>query len=128
MSSTSRWGGRAAAAIVGVALGTSVMLAANSFGDSGSEVRSRARKASPPVTVTPSQPAKVMPKRSLKAAIRPRGTILAWAPLGTPADSEQEIEKVPRVREATTVRAGLDWIKRTRSRRGDVIDRAPRGL
>ena len=128
MSSTSRWGGRAAAAIVGVALGTSVMLAANSFGDSGSEVTSRPRKASPPVTVAQSQPAKVMPKRSLRAAIRPRGTILAWAPLGTPANSEQEIEKIPGVRAATTVRAGLDWIKRTRSRQGDVVDRAPRGL
>jgi D-alanyl-D-alanine carboxypeptidase len=128
MSPTEKWGGRGAAALVGVALGTSVMLAANSFGDSGSQTETPGRRPSPTITVSPSRPAKVMPKRSLRAAIRPPGTILAWAPLGTPPNSEQAIEGIPGVYAATTVRAGLDWIKSTRSRAGDVVDRAPRGL
>jgi D-alanyl-D-alanine carboxypeptidase len=124
MSPTGRWGGRAAAAIVGVALGTSVMLAANSFGGSETEPTSPERMPSPPVVTSPSRPTKVMPKKSLRAAVRPPGTILAWAPLGTPPNSEQAIEGIPGVRAATTVRAGLDWIKRTRSPGGPIVDRA----
>jgi hypothetical protein len=120
-----RWGGRVAAAVVGVAFGTSVMLAANSFGDAGTETPPPRRAASPQITVSPSQP---LPKRSLRAAIRPHGTVLAWAPLGTPLNSELAIERIPGVRAATTVHAGLDWIKNTRSPEGVVVDRAPKGL
>lgn len=127
MKRSRRWGGRVAAAVVGAALGTSVMLAANSFGDS-EPARSPSRPAPPAITVSPSQSPKAMPRRSLRAAIRPRGTMLAWAPLGTPPNSEPAIEKIPGVRAATTVRAGLDWIKLTRSPEGVIVDRAPKGL
>jgi D-alanyl-D-alanine carboxypeptidase len=129
MSPAGRWGGRLAAVVVGAALGASAMLAAAGFGDSNSRSPSRPRPSpKPAITPSPSPSERAQTKREVRAAIRPRGTVLAWAPLGTPPGSERAIENINGVRAATTVRAGLDWILRSRSPNGVVVDRAPKGL
>ncbi|MGH2788653.1 MAG: M15 family metallopeptidase [Actinomycetota bacterium] len=130
MSRMVRWGGRLAAAAVGAALGASVMLAANSLGDSeDTKTRPPGRISSPPAISASSSPSPHgLSKSKLRAAIRPRGTVLVWAPLGTPPNSERAIERIAGVRAATTVRAGLDWLIRSRSPDGVVVDRAPRGF
>ena len=51
--------------------------------------------------------------------------LLAWSPGGLPVHSEKALERVPGVRAATTVFAGLDWLRRSRAPDGTLID-APR--
>ncbi|HYZ46044.1 MAG TPA: M15 family metallopeptidase [Actinomycetota bacterium] len=58
----------------------------------------------------------------------PRGdsrVLLAWSPEGLPVHSENALEGLRGVREATTVVAGLDWLSRSRAPDGTLID-APR--
>lgn len=48
---------------------------------------------------------------------------LAWAPGSVPAGTEESIEAMPQVRDATTIYAGLDWITSARDAKGKVIER-----
>ena len=48
---------------------------------------------------------------------------LAWAPGSLPAGTEEAIESMPEVRDATTVFAGLDWIESSRDAQGKVLER-----
>lgn len=59
-------------------------------------------------TVAPAQPDKTL--------------LLAWSPGGLPARIERVVETMRGVSAATTVRAGLDWIKFSRANDGSVID------
>ena len=71
----------------------------------------------PPVAVN------VMPKRTAPASA---GTvILAWSPQGLPHRLEEKLQKVNGVRRATTVRAGTDWLRRSRTSDGTVLDQPP---
>lgn len=54
--------------------------------------------------------------------------LLAWSPMGSgglPADAEQILERMPVVRDATTVRAGLVWLRKSVSDDGTVLDSLP---
>lgn len=44
--------------------------------------------------------------------------LLAWASGGLPAAAERSLERLPEVRQATTVRAGIDWLRAPRSSSG----------
>jgi D-alanyl-D-alanine carboxypeptidase len=49
--------------------------------------------------------------------------MLAWAPGSLPAGTEERIEAMPEVVDATTVYAGLDWIHEARDPQGRLIER-----
>jgi D-alanyl-D-alanine carboxypeptidase-like protein len=131
MSGTRRWLGRASAALVGALVGASVMLAAASLdseSDDPDSTLSGAHDNPGPAVDEPERPARRAVPGGPIVSRRPSGTLLAWAPGGTPLDSERVIEGIRGVRAATTVRAGLDWIVKTRSPNGVIVDRAPTGL
>ena len=57
--------------------------------------------------------------------------LLAWSPMGTgglPRNAEALLERMPVVADATTVRAGLVWMRRSVSSEGTVIDDPPGDL
>lgn len=54
--------------------------------------------------------------------------MLAWAPGGLPEGIESLVESVPDIKNATLVRAGLDWIRSTRAPDGTIVNSAPKGM
>jgi len=108
------------AAIVGAIVGATVVLAAEGATRSLTEPRS-----TPPIaTDTPTL--KIAPSTE---PVDPRNTILlAWSPGGIPDEAEAALEKIPSVTDATTVRAGLDWIERSRASDGSIVDEPLPGL
>jgi D-alanyl-D-alanine carboxypeptidase len=101
-------------AIVGAALGAAGVLALGSLSDvDPSDER-------PPKPVALADPSTHTPVVS--------GTVLlGWAPGGLPANAEEILESTRGVRHATTVIAGLDWIRSTRAAGGSVVDRPGAG-
>jgi hypothetical protein len=109
-----RFSSALASALVGVVVGALVVMGADSLTapDRPGPVRS------------PSRPVTVIPGKKLI----PAGTILlAWAPGSLPARSEAVLEDLPGVVNATTVLAGLDWIKASYSHDGALIDSSEDG-
>jgi hypothetical protein len=53
-------------------------------------------------------------------------SLVAWSPEGLPRNVEPALDRIPGVR-ATTVSAGIDWMTRSRSATGKVIDHPPAG-
>lgn len=66
------------------------------------------------------EPLPSQPQRSSKL-------LLAWSPGGLGPGAEAALERLPSVRDATTVVAGLDWISSTRAADGTVLDRPAEG-
>lgn len=106
----------AAAAVIGALVGALLVLGADSL----------TKETEPPESTreAPTPEVEVLPRPH---DIPSAGTILlAWAPGSLPARAERRIERVRGVRDATTVVAGLDWIRATYGPDGAPIDR-PRG-
>ncbi|MDQ3877037.1 MAG: hypothetical protein M3290_01615, partial [Actinomycetota bacterium] len=100
---------------LGVTAGISITLLAAALGHDPARNQTIASSPAPPRRIA-SQPA-------------PRGTkvLLAWAAGGLPAGTSNMLEHKRGVIEATTVLAGLDWLKRSHASDGAVVDRPPRG-
>ena len=109
------------AAIVGAIVGATVVLAAEGATRSLTEPASQAPGAvddGPILEIAPSA-----------EPVDPRNTILlAWSPGGMPLGAEKALEKLPSVTDATTIRAGLDWIELSRASDGSIVDKPPEGL
>ena len=99
--------GSAGAALAGVLLGAVLMLSTGSSSMPALDENPPSRR--------PDRP----------AAGRP-AALLAWAVGGMPSRSEGALEAMPEVMRATSVRAGLDWMRASRGPNGAVID-DPRG-
>jgi len=97
----------AAAALAGLLVGALVMLAGEGL------------------TLPAFDPPAGSPERPRASATAP-AALLAWAVGGLPKGSEAAIEKVPGVLNATTVEAGLDWMRESRTVEGRLLQR-PRG-
>jgi D-alanyl-D-alanine carboxypeptidase len=95
------------AALAGALLGALLMLAGDGLSLPVFE---------PPATGEPPRPS-----RSAPAAL------LAWTVGGLPRGSEKAIEKVPSVLQATTVEAGLDWMRASRAVDGGLLERPKEG-
>ncbi|MDQ3985865.1 MAG: hypothetical protein M3280_05135, partial [Actinomycetota bacterium] len=105
----SRTAGRAAALIVGVVLGVSVVAAAGGL-SSSDERDERAAPVKP--SPRPSSVASRTPH--LRPPEEARAVMLAWTPGSLPAGTEAALETLKGVTDATTVYAGLDWISSQR--------------
>ena len=106
-----------AAAVIGAIVGAVVVLAA--------EGATRDLPSRPPVPEDPpyedievGRPPRLDPKRTV---------LLAWSPGGIPAGTEKALERLGSVIDATTVRAGLDWIESSTTSDGAALDRPPAG-
>ena len=87
-----------------------------------------ALKASPeaPASVSSDPPVKLVDKAT---KIAPRKTLLlAWATGGVPANTEEALERTRGVIDATTVEAGLDWIRSSQNADGTTVDEPPQGM
>ena len=122
---TKRIASNLAAAVVGAIVGAVVVLAAEGVTrDLTSEPR-EAPDGSSPVEA----PVLEVDEPTVTNAVDPRRTILlAWAPGGLPRGTEHAVEGLQSVASATTVRAGLDWIRSSRAADGSVIDAPPSGM
>lgn len=111
MKKAGRIAGHLAAALVGAIAGGTIVLA----------IDGATRDLPPRPSLTIAAPL-VEPSGSV-APTDPAGEVLlAWSPGGLPARAERDLEKLPGVQHATTVRAGLDWINFSRANDGSVID------
>jgi len=116
-----RLASNAAAAVAGALVGGLVVLAV--------EGATRDLTSSPPPVDVISSGPELQVERSPAPRVDPRRTImLAWAPGGLPPGTERAVEKLPGVMSATTVRAGLDWIRGSRASDGSVLDDPPDGM
>jgi D-alanyl-D-alanine carboxypeptidase len=110
-------GGHLASAVAGVVIGALVVL--------GIDGMTRPLSKGPGGFRAPPPPPRLAEPLVTE---RPSGIVLAWAPGGIPVAAERAVERLPGVRRATTVAAGLDWIKSTRSVQGLRLTRAPKGM
>ena len=108
----------AAAAVIGAIVGAIVVLAAEGATRDLPASRSPGPGASPTHELEVKQPSRLDPKRTV---------LLAWSPGGIPAGTERALERLPSVIDATTIRAGLDWIESSTTTDGAVFDRPPAG-
>lgn len=117
-----RLSGNAAAAIVGAIVGATLVLSIEGATRGVGEDPAAPQPTAPAIDIGAAAP-RVDPKRT---------ALLAWAPGGLPAGAERAVEELPSVLHATTVRAGLDWIQRSRSAgsrsSGYILDDPPRGF
>ncbi|MDQ4095345.1 MAG: M15 family metallopeptidase [Actinomycetota bacterium] len=109
-------GARIAAAVVGVVVGVGLIFVLGAVG--GTTESGTRPTSSPPtsrVTASPESDPSPSPTRHQgdpdHPGSGPRDAFLAWAPGSLPAHTEREIDVLRVVRTATTVYAGLDWIK-----------------
>ena len=110
-----RFGGNVAAALVGALVGAILVLSVEG-------ATRDAERATRPEQNTPSPELEIVSRRP----VDPKRTILlAWAPGGLPAGAERAAEQLPGVLDATTVRAGLDWIQRTHLSGAELDNPAP---
>jgi len=116
MRATRRIAGHVAAALIGAVTGGTIVLAIDGA------TRDLPRRTRPNAVVTPfaaaPKPAEI-PSSAGKV-------LLAWTPGGLPAATERSLEKLRGVRDATTVRAGLEWIELSRAD-GSIVDRPSGG-
>ena len=97
--------------IVAVAIGALIGTVVASVGASLVDPEAEARQVAPPqiTGATPDAISTASPSRT--AASQPR-LLLAWASGGLPEAAEARLEDHPAVRRVTTVRAGIDWMRR----------------
>lgn len=98
--------GHIVAIVVGVLVGTVVATAAAAIIRPGTELPNVA----PPGITGPAYDASP-PPASETASAEPR-LLLAWASGGLPPRAEAALERHPAVHRATTVRTGIDWLRR----------------
>lgn len=118
---TRRIASNVAAAVVGALVGALVVLGAEGV------TRDLTSETTQPPAETDGPELEV--ERSPAPRVDPRRTImLAWAPGGLPPGTERAVEALPSVTSATTIRAGLDWIRSSRAPDGSVLDDPPDGM
>lgn len=99
--------GYGAAVVVGAAVGTLVALGVAAAFDEPEPVGEVPRRvASAPAGSTPAPVPTAEPSPQAR-----RRVLLAWATGGLPARAETAVEEMSAVRSATTVRAGIDWMR-----------------
>lgn len=106
-----------AAAVIGAIVGAVVVLAAEGA-TRDLPPREPAGPRTPVEELEVRRPPRLGPKRTV---------LLAWSPGGIPGGTEKALERLDSVIDATTVRAGLDWIEASRTSDGVVLDRPPAG-
>jgi D-alanyl-D-alanine carboxypeptidase len=106
----------AGAAVVGAIVGAVVVLAAQ--GATQETMRRSAPTEEADKALDVKRPERLAPARTI---------LLAWSPGGIPAGTEAALEKLPVVTDATTIRAGLEWIEGSRTSDGAVLDDPPKG-
>ncbi len=113
-----RFAGNLASAVVGIIVGATVMLAIDGV------TRDRPPRPSSTALLAPSPSIEISPREMQ------RGTqlLLAWSPGGIPRRAEAMVENLPGVSDATLVAAGLEWISKTRTAEGTVVDAAAEGM
>ena len=117
MSRSARTLGRVVAALLGVVGGAAIVLALYAGPDT----------TDPPIQTEPVTKPDLEIKTKTPVEVRDR-VLLAWSPGGMPVNSERVVEGLPGVRHATTVVGGLDWMKRSRTEDGTLIDAPKDGL
>lgn len=105
----------AAAALIGVIIGATLVLSIEGATRGAPERPADVSSSTPTIRIEEPS-ARVDPKRTV---------LLAWAPGGLPARAERAVEEIQSVLDATTVRAGLDWIESSRLRGSPVDDPQP---
>jgi hypothetical protein len=110
-----RFAANLVSAIVGACVGGAAVLSLG--GGLADEQRRREPPVSPANLAEPAE--RAAPQVSSKI-------LLGWALGGLPPGTESTLEALPAVRDATTVRAGLDWVASTRGPDGSIVDN-PRG-
>lgn len=108
-----------AAGIVGAVIGAVVVLALEGA------TRELPVRQPPPQTAPTPELEVTEPREPVDPS---RTILLAWAPGGLPPGTETELEKLPSVVSVTTIRAGLDWIKSSKTSDGMVVDDPAAGL
>lgn len=109
-------------ALAGAVLGAVLILGAASITQGAQPSATPSASPSP----SPSEPIEVI---QLPRTVAARRTLLlAWAPGGVPPETEGVLEKTRGVIDATTVEAGLEWIRSSRSGDGTLLDRIPKGM
>jgi hypothetical protein len=124
---TGRLGGHVAAAIVGGLVGAVLVLAADGLSRTPAAGPGAGPAPQPPPPAKPAPVSAPVPDH-IALSGRPRGILLAWAPGGLPSGIESLVEAIPKVRNATLVRAGLDWITLTRAEDGTIVNSPPKGM
>ncbi|MGH2754343.1 MAG: M15 family metallopeptidase [Actinomycetota bacterium] len=104
------------AAVAGVALGTGFVVTAETISEESLPPPSR---VAPSHSVSAPAPARREPVRTV---------LLAWTPGGLPRSAERRIEGMAGVRDATTIVAGLEWIRTSHSSDGTKVDAPGDGL
>ena len=123
MTRTRAMAGHVAWAIAGIVLGAVLVLGVDGMtrtttrGSGGDDSRTKG------ATSLPTESVEAPPVTS-----RPKGIVLAWAPGGIPESAERAVERLPGVRRATTVAAGLDWIKSARRPDGTELPGPRKGM
>lgn len=113
-----RHGRTIAAVAIGVVLGTSIMVAAETISEHTPAPTNEAPLAPSPA-----------PEAARKQRTEPvRTVLLAWTPGGLPPGAEGRVEQIDGVRDATTVVAGLEWIRVTEKSDGSKEDALSGGL
>lgn len=101
------------AAVVGAIVGAVVVLAAEGATQDLPTPRATATPEPVPAVHIPAETTKLAPERTI---------LLAWSPGGVAPETERVLESTRGVVSATTINAGLDWIKFSRATDGTVID------
>ena len=140
MTLTERVGGRAAAVLVGALAGALIIFGIDGLTSGNSDDAQRSggvsRKTSPDTGGDKSGQTRGqggnggnVGKSGSEGPPSESGRVfLAWAPGSLPAGTEERIEAMPAVRDATTVYAGLDWIESARAANGKIIERHGEGF
>lgn len=114
-----RISGTLAAAIVGAIVGALVMLSIDGV-----------TRDVPPTSLPIPNPTEDERRDVITKPPGPRGRtlVLAWSPGGLPRRTERVLEQIKGVEATTTVHAGLDWITRSKTADGTVVDDPSGGL
>jgi len=121
--------GRVLAALAGALLAGIAILWAHGVTTSGTAASGPSNRPSESDTSGSEPQPEEVPvagSRSPRPATTGPQVLLAWSQ-GLPPDAETRLEAIPGVSDATTVRAGLDWIVNSKDADGGVVDRPPDG-
>ena len=134
MSGRGELAARVTAAVVGVGAGVGLIFVLGAIGGETEAGGRRTQRSDAPVQSDAETPGTTpSPTSSPKDTSAPPSqppmddAFLAWAPGSLPPGIEGELEKMPSVRTATTVYAGLDWIERWKAPNDKAARRPPRG-
>lgn len=117
---------RVGAAAAGLLLGAALVFGLGALGGAGEgSPRTDPTEVPEPSDAPDAKKADKTTGSSSSKARKAGTAFLAWAPGSVPADTEARLEKMPQVEHATTVYAGLDWMKSARNGTGLVEGTAP---